>query len=153
MHLFPAREKTLVSSLTKEEVIIKIAQRTKIINNDWIPDKPWFNGHFTNDTFRLSLFVNYSQNYLPLVKGRVEDTSLGSILFLKLRLFPAAKLYLIIFTILSLLIGLVFLLLSGSMTSGILSFLIGLLNYLLLTVNFHRKAEETIVALQGLLET
>lgn len=152
MLLFPTREKTLVSSLSKEEVILKIAGKTQIIDSEFITEKPYFNGHFHKRTFRLSLSVNYSQNYLPLVKGKVEDTSLGSIVFLKLRLFPAAKLYLIIFSAMSFLIALVFLLLSESLTGGIIALAIGVINYLLLTINFQRKAQETITTIQDLLE-
>lgn len=152
MILFPFKEKTLVSSFSKEEVIGKIARRTQIIGGEFLIEKPLFNGKFSNGKFRLSRSVNYSQNYLPLVKGQVEDTSLGSIVFLKLRLFPAAKLYLIVFSSLSFIIGLIFLLLSGFIAGGIISFAIGAINYILLTVNFQRKAEETISTLETLLD-
>lgn len=152
MLLFPYQERTLVSSYSKDEVISKIARRTQILKDQMITDTPLFNGNFTDGHFRISLFVRYSQNYLPLVRGRVEDTSLGSILFLELRLFPAAKLYLIISSLMSVMIGLVFLLLSGALEAALTAFFIGVANYLILAINFRRKAKETISALETILE-
>lgn len=152
MLLFPYQERTLVSSFTKEEVIGKIASRTRILKEETLVDSPLFNGRFTNGQFRLSLFVRSSQNYLPLVNGKVEDTSLGSILFLELRLFPAAKLYLIFSSLMALLIGLTFLLIAGSILAGVVAFGLGVANYLLMAVNFRRKAKETISALEAILE-
>lgn len=153
MLLFPFQEKTLVSSFTKKEVLSKIARRTKLIKGERVPTSPLFNGYFKDGKFRLSLLVRSSQNHLPLVKGEIEDTSRGSIVFLRLTLFPAAKLYLIFFSVLALVIGLIFLLLSHDPYIGVGAFGVGVLNYLILTINFRRRAKETIAALEDLLDT
>lgn len=151
MRLRPGLSQTLVSSFSKEEVIEKIKRKTQIIRSDTITSDPLFNGYFKNNSFWVSLVYNYSQNAIPLAKGEVEDTSRGSIIFLKIRLFPAAQLYLGLFSFFSLLIALIFLVLTDMHMGGIASLFAGLTNYIILTINFHRKASEMLNSIREIL--
>lgn len=151
MTLAPYLKQTLVSSFSREEVLAKIGSKTQLIKSDEVTSQPVFNGHMEGDAFRLSLAVPYSHNALPLAHGSVEDTSRGSIIFLHLKLFPAAILYLVFFTTMAVFIGLVFILLSGNLTGGIIALTLTLANYLILNINFHRKAEETIHSFKEIL--
>lgn len=151
MHLAPYLKQTLVSSFSKDQVIVRIRNKTNLINFQEVTENPVFNGSIEGDSFRLSQVVSYSHNALPLATGTVEDTSRGSIIFLHLRLFPAAMLYLIFFSILALFVGFVFLILSKSPAALAIALSITLANYLILNANFHRKSQDTINSFKSIL--
>ena len=152
MSWLPYSQHTLVSEYTKNEVLIKLQEKTQEIRAEERVDKPLFNGNIDEDGFRISCVIHTPQNSLPLLVGSVESTSRGSIIFLKLKLFPAAILYLKAFSLLSLLISLVFLLLSKWYMGGLIALLIGLLNYLILMLSFSRKCKEAITTLENMLD-
>lgn len=126
-------------------------ERTQLVQSDRITRSPVFNGYFKENRFSLSMFYAYSQNAIPLAHGIVEDTSLGSIIFLRISLFPAARLYLFLFSSLSLIIALVFFLTSEVYFGGSMALLAGIVNYIILTINFHRKAVEMLRSLKTIL--
>ncbi|WP_421872822.1 hypothetical protein [Marinoscillum sp.] len=152
MTWLPHSQHTLVSEFSKNEVLNKVQARTQEVKSEYITEKPLFNGSVDEGGFRISSVIHTPQNALPLIVGSVESTSRGSIIFLKLKLFPAAILYLKAFSLLSFLISLVFLLLSKWYMGGLVALLIGLLNYLILTISFSRKCKEAIHTLENLLD-
>lgn len=151
MRLAPFLKQTLVSPFSKDEVLIKIRDKTQLIHSDTLSENSIFNGAVSENHFTISLKINYSQNALPLVIGVVEDTSRGSVIFLKIKLFPAAALYIYTFSVLSVFIGMVFLTLSNYPIGSFVSFFIALANYLILNINFHRTAGETMKTLREIL--
>lgn len=64
-----------------------------------------FTGYVFEDHFSIARKITRPNNYLPLVKGRIEATSSGCILFLTYTLFRSTKVYLIGWTLLSILTG------------------------------------------------
>jgi len=151
MNFAPILHKTLVSGLTKKEVMWKIRSKTQIVNSQYITDNPSFNGRISEDQFRVSSVIRASQNALPLVIGTVENTSRGSIIWLTFKLFPAGKLYLRFSSLLCLLIGLVFLLMARYHVASVICLLVALLNYTVLTINFQRKAHSILDELNDIL--
>lgn len=59
-----------------------------------------FTGWVLDDRFRISLRTRRANHYLPLVIGRAETTSTGSILLLRYTLFPTIQLLLKLWTVL-----------------------------------------------------
>lgn len=152
MNLYPSLQQTLVSAFTKDEVLKKMAAKTQLVDDEFILENPEFNGTITKDGFRISSVIRTAQNALPLAIGKVENTSMGSIIFLQMKLFPAAVLYLKFFTLLCFLIAMVFLLLSKLMLAGLVALLVALANYTILTLNFHQKAHQLIRQIELILE-
>lgn len=152
MSLAPTLEHTIVTGLSKEQVLKRVDQKTQEVDSEYLTPEPLFNGKVTENGFRISRIISTPQNALPLLVGKVENTSRGAIIFLQLRLFPAAVLYLRIFSTLSVLIGMVFLLIPKLISVALLSFSIAIANYVILTLNFHRKGKESLKEISQLLE-
>ena len=152
MEWLPNSQQTFVSELSKRDVLVKLHNYTQEVNSEFVTEKPLFNGKVGSDGFRVSSIIQTPQNALPLIIGNVESTKRGSIIFLKLKLFPAAILYLKASSLLSILLGFTFLFLSKWYLAGCISLSFGLLNYLVLTLSFHRKCKECIQSLKNLLE-
>jgi lipopolysaccharide export LptBFGC system permease protein LptF len=53
-----------------------------------------FSGFVKEDRFRISVKISRPNTYLTLIKGRIESTSSGCLIFLNYQLFPATKLFL-----------------------------------------------------------
>lgn len=151
MNLTTSFHQTIVSGLDKEEVLRRITLKTKSPDYEFEQRNPLFNGTIHNNTFRISAILKVPQNALPLVDGRVEKTSHGAIVFLRLKLFPAAYLFLGISFALCICCSTVFLFIAKYPAAAIIALLLGVFNYLILSINFHRKARETIRLISDLL--
>ncbi len=133
------------------EVLVRLTSATKLINNDQEEDvesievdQKWlFNGRIRDNTFTVSLIIKQPQNYLPLVKGNIEPTTFGSIVFLKYKLFFSTNLFLIFWTILSFLLTLFFLIAYDKYVYALLSMLFGISNYLITMANFNKQVKKT----------
>lgn len=152
MSWLPHKRHTIVSELSKRDVLVRLQNYTQEVNSEYITEKPLFNGKVGADGFRVSAVINTPQNSLPLIIGKVEATKLGCIIFLQLSLFPAAILYLRISSSLAFFLAMIFLILSGWVTAGLVSLGIALLNYLVVTLSFHQKCKEAIRAIENLLD-
>lgn len=93
INLLPSHDETLVLPLSAEEVFTRFSRVTR---NDLasVHDKSiLFSGWVKEDRFRISMKVNRPNNFLALIKGRIESTSSGSLIFLDYQLFPTTKLF------------------------------------------------------------
>jgi hypothetical protein len=107
IYLLPTHHETLVLPIGVEEVIMRLSETT---SNQVEPErKIYFNGWVKEDRFRISIRQRRPSNYIPIVKGDIEYTSRGSIIFMTYRLLPAVRLFLIFWTLL---------ILSGSIFIG-----------------------------------
>ncbi|WP_053406422.1 hypothetical protein [Persicobacter sp. CCB-QB2] len=88
MPFFPVFKETLVLPLPLKEVKEKL--RKRLVADGDLPEekKGKFNGKVFENTFRISLYINYPDNYLPLMVGELEATSKGTLVFITYRLFP-----------------------------------------------------------------
>ncbi|MGX7835962.1 hypothetical protein ACWKSR_12500, partial [Campylobacter fetus subsp. venerealis] len=81
---------TIVSSLTKKEVLNQLERVTQEVNfldqRTFPKQKPLFNGLIGRKGFRISKAVNRADTFLPLILGQVQATQRGSIIFIKYRL-------------------------------------------------------------------
>lgn len=148
MRFSPVIRHTLVSGLSCSEVLSQVANYTQELDDEYINESARFNGRFFRSSFRISPKIRTPQNAVPLLIGKVEATSLGSIIFLVIRLFPAGVLYLKMSSLLCMLVGFVFLILSDNLIGATGAFALGLLNYLILYVNFRLRAHRAIQDLE-----
>jgi hypothetical protein len=106
--LLPSYHETLVLPKPAVEVCQLLAGATS--NRPFLqPDETtlYFNGWVNEKRFRISLRVRRANHYLPLVKGKIESSSSGCILFIDYGLFPTIRLLLTLWTILLILGSLV----------------------------------------------
>lgn len=90
--LLPSHDETLVLPLSAEEVFTKFSSVTR---NDLAAVQDTsilFSGWVKADRFRVSVKINRPNNFLALIKGRIESTSSGSLVFLEYQLFPTTRL-------------------------------------------------------------
>ncbi|MFY0607356.1 MAG: hypothetical protein JXR10_11600 [Cyclobacteriaceae bacterium] len=152
MKLSPRHDCTLVSEYSKHKVLALISANTQLVDTDFQTTPTDFNGQVNPDGFRISLRIRTPQNSLPLAIASVEDTSGGAIIFIQLRLFPAAKLFLRLSTALAFVIGTIFFLFTKTLAITAVAILLALLNYVILTLNFHRNADKTIIKINESLQ-
>lgn len=103
MNFVPLYTETLVSPLSKKEVLGHLMRVTREVNyldarSEGGPEIK-FNGMIGQEGFRISRAVRRGETFLPLMTGEVEATPRGSIIFLKYRLFPSAIFFLIFWSI------------------------------------------------------
>ena len=140
MNWLPFGRETLVSALSKEEVLDRLAAVTRGTRTEGLPEiRPLFNGLVEADGFRLSRVIEKGDNFLPLLLGKVEDTPRGSILFLRYQLFSITRFFLWFWT--GILLGFSLFFFLGSqqfLQGGVCLSLMGL-NYALAVFFFHRQ--------------
>ena len=109
MNIFPNHTEVLVSSFSCEEVARKITTVTRKVNymdyRDYAVESYQFNGEIDKGNFRLSLIIKRADSFLPLIRGRIEPTKTGCILFLKYSLFPSSVFFLAFWSIITALFG------------------------------------------------
>lgn len=112
MNIFPHHSEILVSSFSCKEVVRKIASVTKRL--DYLDYREYsimgyqFNGKIDESRFRLSLVIRRADSFLPLIRGKIEPTKTGCILFLKYTLFPSSIFFLAFWSIITLATAIVF---------------------------------------------
>lgn len=91
MQFFPTISQTLVLPFPKEDVFRRL--RNVTLEPGYVDDEGecQFNGKVSENSFSLSRKVDYGNNSLPLVKGKIESTKSGSLVLVEYHLFPAAK--------------------------------------------------------------
>ena len=144
MNLLPYKNSILILPYKADEVEYKLRQKIKPLTNDFLLTHPpankfMFNGWIGDYKFRISKRISHADNFLPLIVGKIEATSNGSILFITYRMFPSALFYSFFFCIMLLLASLFFLFVEKNwLTAGSLFiFLLGI--YLISVLDFNQK--------------
>ncbi|QHT67073.1 hypothetical protein GXP67_10650 [Rhodocytophaga rosea] len=93
MNLLPYQQSILVLPFSAQEIILKLSQTVKPFSGDeYLSRKPIdtfvFNGWVRENKFRISRRITHAENFLPLILGKIETTSKGSIVFVTYRIFP-----------------------------------------------------------------
>lgn len=102
MNFWPIHSETLVSALSKEEVLTQLNRVTG--EEDYLdprsrPVKPkLFNGIIGRNGFRISRVVKRADTFLPIIQGDIESTPRGSIIFINYKLFPGSLSFLLFWT-------------------------------------------------------
>lgn len=101
MTLLPAYPETLVLPYKANEIYDRLRAATS--NKPFIqPDEKalHFNGWVTPDRFRISRRIHRTNYYVPLITGKIESTSSGSLILLEYRLFPTTRYLMVLWTVL-----------------------------------------------------
>ncbi|MDR7129872.1 hypothetical protein J2X69_002218 [Algoriphagus sp. 4150] len=145
MNLFPYDSETLVSALSKEEVLTHLNKVTREVNyldpRSQARGDILFNGLVGKKGFRISKVVNRGDTFLPLILGKIEATPRGCILFINYRMFPGALFFIAFWSIILLAFTLVYLFLNPNYGYAIICFLVGLVNYIIAMYFFNRQVK------------
>lgn len=152
MNLLPFHSETIVLPYDAREVADKLWKITyPISEGEEIPDRQRktfkFNGWVKNEKFRISRQIKAPENFLPIICGTIEATSSGSILLVRYKMFFSSKVFLIFWSITTLLITLFFLISYKIYIYAFLSFSIGIVNYAIAIVNFNIQVKKSKIAL------
>jgi hypothetical protein len=140
MNWLPFGRETLVSALSKEEVLDRLAAVTRGTRREGLPEiRPLFNGRVEEDGFRLSRVIEKGDNFLPLLLGKVEETPRGSIIFVRYQLFSTTRFFLWFWTLVFLAFSLFFLLGTNQFLQGVACLSLSGVNYALAALFFHRQ--------------
>lgn len=148
VRLVPKYNEIFVSSLHRQEIVMKLELVTQNIKysdleNFRINRDCYFIGSVGINGFKLSLRVDKPDSFLPLVKGTIEPTAKGSIIFLHYSFFPSTEFFLGFWSVLSFLLTVFFLSVNQDWVFAALSALVGIGNYTFAFFNFKRKVKQS----------
>ncbi|MEB2779482.1 hypothetical protein U3A58_03675 [Algoriphagus sp. C2-6-M1] len=141
----PYDSETLVSALSKEEVLGHLNRVTREVN--FLDQRSLskggiiFNGLIGQNGFRISKVVNRADTFLPLILGKIETTPRGCILFINYRLFPGALFFIAFWSIILLAFSAFYSFLLPNYGYASISFIIGLGNYIVAMYFFNRQVK------------
>lgn len=89
--MFSFEKITLKSSLSKNEILQRLADyiepEKKIrFRFFWTPITKPYEGMISGDQFRVKRIINYRNSFLPEVNGNIEETVVGNMVTLEMRL-------------------------------------------------------------------
>ncbi|MTI21878.1 hypothetical protein E1176_12670 [Fulvivirga sp. RKSG066] len=108
-----------------------------------IDQRATFIGRVEQSTFRVSLKVDAPENFLPIIDGEIDETSMGCIVYLKFKLFFSSIMFLTLWSAICLLIFLFFLFIVHEKAYAITALLVGLANYFVTLFYFSKKVKES----------
>lgn len=141
----PYDSETLVSALSKEEVLSHLNRVTREVNfldqRTHVRGDIVFNGLVGQKGFRISKVVDKGDTFLPLILGKIEATPRGCILFINYRLFPGALFFIAFWSIILLAFTAFYSFLLPNFGYAIICFLLGLANYVVAMYFFNRQVK------------
>ncbi|MCU0400441.1 MAG: hypothetical protein MUE75_05410 [Algoriphagus sp.] len=147
MNLFPYHTETLVSPLSKEEVLGQLMRVTREVNfldsRSYLNDQIKFNGIIGRNGFQISHVVKKGDTFLPLLIGKMEETPKGSIIFLEYKPFPSAIFFLVFWTLILISFSAYYLIISPTYSYFIVCSSLAILNYGLGLFFFNRQYKRT----------
>lgn len=149
MKILPRQTETVISPLQPSEINRRLDGLTASpsLRSNRNSKGMVFQGRVHNRNFILSRKISHPNNFIPLVNGRIESTSKGSIIFIKYTLFRSSLLFLSFAIGIAFLVGVIFILLDLPTLYTITAFALGLANYLVTLLNFNRQVRITHEAL------
>jgi hypothetical protein len=152
MRLLPLYQETIVLPMDEQETAWRLEQVIRplvkdVEYSDEAEANFLFNGWVKGNRFRISRRIRHPENFLPIMIGRIEGTSVGSILFIQYRLFFSAAMFLIFWTIICLLMSLFLLIFHQEYIYAAVAFGLGVSNYVIATKNFYiqiRSSQKTL---------
>ena len=141
----PRKRETVVLPIKTDEVLIRLAAVTRAVSllTKKGETQYLFNGALSKGGFSISRLVDYPNNYIPLIKGRFEDSSRGCILFLRYDLFFSSMMFLVFWSALSILMSLFLFFMALENTYALISLGGGVANYMVTLLNFKKQVRQS----------
>lgn len=156
MTLLPLKNETLVLPIAAEDVEKKLWNTVFPVKaGEPMPDKMdelfLFNGWVKSRKFKISRRLKSPENFLPLMKGTIEETSLGSLLFIRYSLFFSSNVFLIFWSVITLFLTFFFIYFYGILLYAIIAFVLGVGNYVVALANFNIQVKKSRELLENVL--
>jgi hypothetical protein len=97
IYLFPLQRETIVVPHHKVEIVQRVVDEIEAPLRKGVQRN--LTGWVENSDFQLTVRLRRQHLFMPLINGRIESTSKGSIVFLRYTLFPATRFLLLFWTI------------------------------------------------------
>jgi hypothetical protein len=116
MEIWPVKSEMFLSPLGQEEIIRRMELAVKPVKYQSFKNRSLgdieeeaflFNGTVSKAGFSISQVVNRPNNFLPLIKGKIEGGESGSLVHLEFSLFPSVKYFLFFWIILMFLFSII----------------------------------------------
>jgi hypothetical protein len=147
LNLIPYHTETLVSPLSKEEVLGHLMRVTREVNfldsRSYLNDQIKFNGIVGRKGFQISHAIKKGDTFLPLLIGKIEETPKGSIIFLEYKPFPSAIFFLVFWTLILISFSAFYLIAIPNYSYSILCGSLAIGNYALGLFFFNRQFKRT----------
>ncbi|WP_339866678.1 hypothetical protein [uncultured Algoriphagus sp.] len=145
MNLLPYDSETLVSALSKEEVLSHLNRVTREVNyldpRTQVKGDILFNGLIGQKGFRISKVVDRADTFLPLILGKIETTPRGCILFINYRLFPGALFFIAFWSVILLAFTAFYCFILPNYAYASICFVLGIINYAVALYFFNRQVK------------
>ncbi|GAA0877752.1 hypothetical protein GCM10009119_07200 [Algoriphagus jejuensis] len=145
MNLLPIHNETLVSALSKKEVLGQLSRVTREVNfldaRTQGDHKIYFNGMIGREGFHISRTIKRGDSFLPLMTGEIASTPRGSIIFVKYSLFPTTVFFLAFWSMVLLAFAGYYFFAKQNLTYGSICLGLAVLNYCLGIFFFHRQVK------------
>ncbi|MGK7394991.1 MAG: hypothetical protein ACNS62_10475 [Candidatus Cyclobacteriaceae bacterium M3_2C_046] len=158
MTFFPYKKETLVlphEAGQLENLLVRYVKPARQMSSPPLgsgkSSEAIFNGCIAEGKFRISMIIKVPQNFLPLITGRIEATSRGCLVFLHYQLFYSTLLFIMMWSIICLMMALLFFLAYKIYLYGIIALIAGLINYGIALVNFNMYYKRSRLALLTLI--
>ncbi len=148
MYLLPIERETWVLPYQQDEVFKKLWKATLPVRPEVrIPNVPehtfLFNGWVKLDQFKLSKKIPRANNFLPIMYGEIEKTSKGSIVFVRYQLFFATIVFLVFWSVVTVLFAIYFYVYEQIYLYSGISVAAGIANYAVTVLNFKKQVEQS----------
>lgn len=156
MWWWPQYTETLVLPFSAGEVLAKLQEVTRevAVAAEEKPDKKFlFNGKISPGGFSISRMIHSPDNSLPLINARIESTSTGCIVFLRFQLFFGARIFLVFWSMVAVLLFSLFVFSGPRWIPAIASLLAGVINYVVNVTNFERRVSVSKQVLYKVLQS
>ncbi|MEJ2003950.1 MAG: hypothetical protein P8X57_03080 [Cyclobacteriaceae bacterium] len=139
MTIIPYKTETLVSTLPPNEVLLRLHLATMPAEKREKGSDMVFQGIIADDHFRISQNLRHPNNFVPMIEGTLDETSHGSIIFIKYKLFFSSVMFLVFWTFVTIGVGAFLIFTNNSFWYAGLAFFLGALNYLIVILNFNKQ--------------
>lgn len=154
MQLWPAKSEMFLSPHRQDEIIRRMKLAVKPVKfqsfknrslGDLEEEAYLFNGKVSKKGFAISQIVSRPNNFLPLIKGKIEGGQSGSLVHLEFGLFPSIKYFLVFWITLMLLFSVISIAQGDDLLTIIFPLIILVASYALIISRFddaYQKVEK-----------
>ncbi len=147
---YPKKEETRLVTLPERQLLNNLGKFIRPLDKHAEEDsKPGhlFNGVWNRESFSISLVLQISNNFIPLINGKMVSSDEGILVRLVYSMFPGTRKLLLFWTILTFLLTIFFIGIYQAWLYGAISFGFCIVNYILVRENFKiqvRKSQRMI---------
>ena len=143
MNFIPFISETLVLEGECAETAERIDDNTRQRGDGIEEGNRHFRGTVDESGFNISLDIREHANFIPLISGKLENTSSGCLLFLNYQMLWGSKIMVGFWSLMAILFALFFLYIHNEPLYGWIALTIGVANYIITLWSFNRMVKRS----------